>query len=129
LISNIIASQCSRENSRIYFFASRSPSTPTITLTHAPTLAPTRTIAARPTLEPSPTSKLSAIKTSAWFNDDVLYEIFPRSFYDSNGDGIGALNGIPQKLDYLKSLGVGALWLTLVFASSDHVHGYATVDY
>lgn len=82
----------------------------------------------RPTRPPTPTPSLAAIKTPGWFSDVVLYEIFPRSFYDSNGDGVGDLKGITLKLDYLKQLGVGALWLTPIFASSSY-HGYDTTDY
>ncbi len=79
-------------------------------------------------LTPSPTPSLPAIQTPAWFRDVVLYEIFPRSFYDSNGDGIGDLRGITAKLDYLRDLGVGAIWLTPIFASLSY-HGYDTTDY
>lgn len=77
---------------------------------------------------PSPTSTKPAIQTPAWFNDVVLYEIFPRSFYDADDDGIGDLKGIEQKLDYIKSLGVGALWLTPIFASPSY-HGYDITNY
>ena len=58
----------------------------------------------------------------------VYYEIFVRSFYDSNGDGIGDLNGITAKLDYLKSLGVSGLWLTPINPSPSY-HGYDVTDY
>ena len=47
----------------------------------------------------------------AWWKEAVVYQIYPRSFKDSNGDGIGDLNGIREKLDYLKDLGVDVLWL------------------
>ena len=57
-----------------------------------------------------------------------MYEIFPRSFQDSNDDGIGDLRGITQKLDYLSDLGVGAIWLTPIFASPSY-HGYDITDY
>ena len=99
--------------------------TPNPTATALPTALPT---ASRPTRAPSPTSAKAAIQTPAWFNDTVLYEIFPRSFYDSNGDGIGDLKGIEQKLDYLHALGVNALWLTPIFASPSY-HGYDVTDY
>ncbi|MBI5082241.1 MAG: alpha-amylase, partial [Chloroflexi bacterium] len=68
------------------------------TSTVAPTLAATPTIQVPPTPRikpsPSPTSALTAIQSPAWFRDVVMYEIFVRSFYDSNGDGIGDLKGI-----------------------------------
>src|SRR5579862_1450465 len=58
----------------------------------------------------------------------VYYEIFVRSFADSNGDGIGDLNGITAKLDYLKWLGVSGLWLTPIFPSPSY-HGYDVTNY
>jgi alpha-amylase len=61
-------------------------------------------------------------------NKRVFYEIFVRSFYDSNADGIGDLNGITQKLDYLSSLGIGGLWLTPVNPSPSY-HKYDITDY
>jgi glycosidase len=63
-----------------------------------------------------------------WWKDAVFYEIFVRSFYDSNGDGIGDFNGITQKLDYLKSLGITALWLMPIYPSPSY-HGYDVTDY
>ena len=53
----------------------------------------------------------------AWWKDAVFYQIYPRSFMDSNGDGIGDLAGIEGKLDYLADLGVGALWISPFFKS------------
>ena len=96
-----------------------------------PHVTPTPTIqppTPRPTRAPTPTPVAAPIQTPAWFRDVVLYEIFPRSFYDSNGDGIGDLKGITAKLDYVQSLGVGAIWLTPIFASPSY-HGYDTTDY
>ncbi|RIX60432.1 DUF3459 domain-containing protein [Paenibacillus nanensis] len=58
----------------------------------------------------------------------VFYEIFVRSFYDTNGDGIGDLNGVTEKLDYLKELGVGGIWLMPINASPSY-HGYDVTDY
>ncbi|MDQ8733804.1 alpha-amylase family glycosyl hydrolase [Paenibacillus sp. LHD-38] len=58
----------------------------------------------------------------------VYYEIFVRSFYDTNGDGIGDLNGVTAKLDYLKELGIGGIWLMPINASPSY-HGYDTTDY
>jgi alpha-amylase len=63
-----------------------------------------------------------------WWDNTVFYEIFVRSFYDSNGDGIGDLNGVTQKLDYLKDLGIGGLWLMPIFPSPSY-HGYDVTDY
>jgi alpha-amylase len=64
----------------------------------------------------------------AWWDDAVFYEIFVRSFYDSNGDGIGDFNGITRKLDYLQSLGVNALWLMPIYPSPSY-HGYDVTNY
>ena len=64
-----------------------------------------------------------------WWHDRVIYQIYPRSFSDSNGDGIGDIPGILSKLDYLKELGIGALWLSPVYPSPDHDHGYDVADY
>lgn len=58
-----------------------------------------------------------------------IYQIYPRSFYDSNGDGIGDLQGIIQKLDYLKELGVNAIWLCPCYKSPNEDHGYDVADY
>jgi len=69
-----------------------------------------------------------AAPASPWWNNTVFYEIFVRSFYDSNGDGIGDLNGVTQKLDYLKDLGVTGLWLMPIFPSPSY-HGYDVTDY
>ena len=52
-----------------------------------------------------------------WWKECVVYQIYPRSFCDSNGDGIGDLNGITEKLDYLKELGVDVVWLSPVYRS------------
>lgn len=70
----------------------------------------------------------SAPAPHAWWEDAIFYEIFVRSFYDSNGDGIGDFNGIIQKLDYLKDLGVTALWLMPIYPSPSY-HGYDVIDY
>lgn len=66
--------------------------------------------------------------TQPWWREAVFYEIFVRSFYDSNGDGIGDLNGVTQRLDYLQSLGVTAIWLMPIQPSPSY-HGYDVVDY
>jgi alpha-glucosidase len=59
-----------------------------------------------------------------WWKHPVIYEIYPRSFQDSNGDVIGDLNGITQRLDYLQSLGVDALWLSPTDPSPQVDFGY-----
>ena len=66
---------------------------------------------------------------SLWFKDAVFYEVNVRAFYDSNGDGDGDLNGLAQKLDYLKELGVDVLWLLPIFASPLLDDGYDIADY
>lgn len=63
------------------------------------------------------------------FKSKVVYQIYPKSFKDSNGDGIGDLRGIIEKLDYLKSLGVDYLWLTPFFTSPQNDNGYDVADY
>lgn len=64
-----------------------------------------------------------------WWQDAVVYQIYPRSFMDSNGDGIGDLRGIISKLDYLKDLGVDVLWLSPVYQSPNADNGYDISDY
>ena len=64
-----------------------------------------------------------------WWHDMVLYQIYPRSFQDSNGDGIGDLPGIVQRLDHLRRLGVDAIWLSPTFPSPNHDWGYDVADY
>ena len=64
-----------------------------------------------------------------WVRHAVFYQIYPQTFYDSNGDGIGDLNGIIQKLDYVKSLGVNAIWLNPFFDSPFNDAGYDIRDY
>ena len=65
----------------------------------------------------------------AWWQHAVFYEVYPRSFADSNGDGIGDLNGITSKLDYLHNLGVDAIWITPCFPSPQVDFGYDVSDY
>ena len=64
-----------------------------------------------------------------WWKESVVYQIYPRSFCDSNGDGIGDLNGITSKLDYLKELGVDVIWLSPVYKSPNDDNGYDISDY
>ncbi|MGC9223270.1 MAG: glycoside hydrolase family 13 protein [Terracidiphilus sp.] len=64
-----------------------------------------------------------------WWKNAVIYEVYPRSFQDTNGDGVGDLNGITRRLDYLKQLGVDAIWLTPVYPSPQVDFGYDISDY
>lgn len=65
----------------------------------------------------------------AWWKESVVYQIYPRSFRDSNGDGIGDLNGITEKLDYLKELGIDVIWLSPVYESPNDDNGYDISNY
>ena len=64
-----------------------------------------------------------------WWHSSVVYQIYPRSFNDSNGDGIGDLKGIIEKLDYLKELGIDVIWLSPVYKSPNDDNGYDISDY
>ncbi len=64
-----------------------------------------------------------------WWHDKTAYQIYPKSFLDSNGDGIGDLRGIIRKLDYLKDLGVDILWLSPIYVSPLADQGYDIADY
>ena len=66
---------------------------------------------------------------ATWLKDAVFYEIYPQSFYDSNGDGIGDINGITEKLDYIRSLGCNALWINPCYDSPFKDAGYDVRDY
>ena len=65
----------------------------------------------------------------AWWKESVIYQIYPRSFADSNGDGIGDLNGITAHLDYLEELGIDVIWLSPVYKSPNDDNGYDISDY
>ena len=69
------------------------------------------------------------VKLENWWKEGVLYQIYPRSFHDSNGDGIGDLQGIIDKLDYLTWLGVSGLWISPIYASPMHDFGYDVSNY
>lgn len=64
-----------------------------------------------------------------WWKESVVYQIYPRSFCDSNGDGVGDLNGITSKLEYLKELGIDVIWLSPVYQSPNDDNGYDISDY
>ena len=69
------------------------------------------------------------MKNTNWFKDAIIYQIYPRSFKDSNGDGIGDIKGIISKLDYLKDLGINCVWLSPVYESPMDDNGYDISDY
>ena len=89
------------------------------------------TVVSSPTESPSQTAT-PAIETRAapanWWNEAVFYEIFVRSYYDTDGNGIGDFNGITQKLDYIQSLGANAIWLMPIHPSPSY-HGYDVTNY
>ena len=70
-----------------------------------------------------------AEEKKAWWKEAVIYQIYPRSFADSNGDGIGDLNGITAHLDYLETLGIDVIWLSPVYKSPNDDNGYDISDY
>ena len=70
-----------------------------------------------------------SLQTPPWWRGAVIYQIYPRSFFDANGDGIGDLPGILAKLDYVKALGVDALWISPFFKSPMKDYGYDVSDY
>ena len=73
--------------------------------------------------------KYETVLNKAWWKEAVVYQIYPRSFMDSNGDGIGDLNGITEKLEYLKELGIDVIWLSPVYQSPNDDNGYDISDY
>ena len=73
--------------------------------------------------------KEDMVLNKAWWKEAVVYQIYPRSFMDSNGDGIGDLNGITEKLEYLKELGIDVIWLSPVYQSPNDDNGYDISDY
>ena len=68
-------------------------------------------------------------KDFLWWRDGIIYQIYPRSFADSNNDGIGDLPGITDKLDYLQDLGIDAIWLSPIYPSPDVDFGYDVSNY
>jgi oligo-1,6-glucosidase len=78
--------------------------------------------------KPSESTTINGYHT-AWWKDAVVYQVYPRSFKDSNGDGIGDLNGVTSKLDYLQQLGINVIWLSPHFDSPNADNGYDIRDY
>lgn len=70
-----------------------------------------------------------SLSEQAWWKEAIVYQLYPRSFKDSNGDGIGDLKGIISQLDYIKSLGVTAVWLNPIYGSPNDDNGYDVSDY
>lgn len=64
-----------------------------------------------------------------WWQEAVVYQIYPRSFQDTNNDGIGDLRGVIQHLDYIKNLGVDVIWLNPIYSSPNDDNGYDIADY
>ena len=77
----------------------------------------------------TPTSIIPAMSEPAWWQRGAIYQIYPRSFADSNGDGVGDLRGITSRLDYLQELAVEAIWLSPIFTSPMADFGYDVADY
>ena len=77
----------------------------------------------------APAAQPAAARAEPWWQHAVIYEIYPRSFQDSNGDGIGDLNGIAQRLGYLEALGVDAIWIAPMYPSPQVDFGYDISDY
>jgi len=86
---------------------------------------PTRIPVSTVSPPPEPTSEVVQLP---WWRDAIFYEIFVRSFYDTDGNGIGDFNGITQKLDYLQELGINAIWLMPIHPSPSY-HGYDVINY
>src|SRR5438046_9989173 len=72
---------------------------------------------------------IKPLEDHAWWQRGIVYQIYPRSFMDSNGDGTGDLPGITARLDYLARLGVDAIWISPIFASPMADFGYDVADY
>ena len=79
--------------------------------------------------EPSQTVAMSDGNEPAWWKEAVIYQIYPRSFKDTDGDGVGDLKGIIEKLDYIQSLGVNMVWLNPIYKSPNDDNGYDISDY
>ncbi len=78
---------------------------------------------------PDKVGEISQEEPEEWWREAVFYQIYPRSFYDSDGDGLGDLNGIIEKLDYIESIGVDCIWLCPIYDSPNADNGYDVRDY
>lgn len=108
------------------------PSSPAANAQASNTTSSEPTISPKTAIDPRYTNTrlltLSQPTDQKWWNNAVIYQIWPRSFYDENGDGNGDFKGLKQKLDYIASLGVDAIWLTPVFESPSY-HGYDAANF
>ncbi len=82
-----------------------------------------------PAQSPTQPSNTTAASAQEWWKHAVLYEIYPRSFQDSDGDGVGDIKGITSRLDYLQDLGIDAIWITPMYPSPGVDYGYDISDY
>ncbi len=98
------------------------------TLSHFSSCLAAGWICALASAQPAATPAAAA-NVDPWWRHAVIYEIYPRSFQDSNGDGLGDLNGIAQRLDYLEALGVDAIWIAPMYPSPQVDFGYDISDY
>ena len=71
----------------------------------------------------------NSLQERSWWKEGIVYQIYPRSFKDTSGNGVGDLRGIIQKLDYIKSLGVTMVWLNPIYESPNDDNGYDISDY
>ena len=94
----------------------------------AGTAAPTQQSAAAPSATTTGARLINGYEPK-WWKEAVVYQVYPRSFQDSNGDGIGDLKGITSRLDYLKKLGVNVIWLSPHYDSPNADNGYDIRDY
>lgn len=74
-------------------------------------------------------SSIKETQEKKWWKEAIVYQIYPRSFKDTDGDGVGDLKGIIEELDYIKSLGVTAIWLNPIYESPNFDNGYDVSDY
>ncbi len=95
----------------------------------APSARSDRTASVSTTSASGTSAGTSSTAGTEWWRDAVIYQVYPRSFKDSNGDGMGDLGGVTQKLPYLKHLGVDAVWLSPFYLSPQHDAGYDVADY
>src|SRR5437867_11933888 len=77
----------------------------------------------------SSSQQVSQNSSDPWWKHAVIYEIYPRSFQDSNGDGVGDINGVTSRLDYLRELGIDAIWISPMYPSPLVDFGYDVSDY